>query len=164
MIQIALAFAEIVEAEFIYRVRTEGPCVAQVPLLRTRLEERTETGHGRASSLERGEGIGGRVVLKIVVSGKLLRGVDLVVNANGELVRTLGFLADLGNIAVAQAGSRIGGAIAVVCELGDPLVIDRESGRVEASDRNLLARENVREQGSSRNWGTATACYRLLAG
>ena len=96
MIQIRLAFPEIVEAEFVHSVCAERPGVAEIPLLRAGREKRPKSRNVRAGGLKGGERIGRGIVLEIVVSRELLGAADFVVHADGELVGALVLFADLG--------------------------------------------------------------------
>ena len=64
--------------------------MGNVPLLSARGGEAGKTREVIASALELSEGLGYGLVVEEIVDGKLLRGGELVVHANGELIHVIG--------------------------------------------------------------------------
>src|SRR5580698_10905752 len=101
--------------------------MGEIPLLRASGGEAGKTREIVSRTLETREWLGGGIVVEKVVGGKLLRAIDFVVEASGELIDVFGAAGNRGESAGAEGR--------------DVFVIDRESGRVEAFDRDLRIRE-----------------------
>src|ERR1700683_3836225 len=81
-----LSFAEVIEAEFVHRGGTQRPCVAEIPLLYTGAEERSEPRNVSTGALKTGDWLCAGVVLKIVVGRELLAARNFAIEANRELI------------------------------------------------------------------------------
>ena len=107
MLESQLPFAHVGEASFIDQGVGNGPGVAGIVLLIAGADVGAKARDIRARSLEIVEGLKIRVVGEVVVEAEVLPGVDVMIEADGELV--LGVSADrYGLINAVRADSRAG--------------------------------------------------------
>src|ERR1700735_61179 len=118
--------------------------MAQIPLLDPRPIKSAKTGKQTARLLQLKSRVRNPavIVVKIVVSAELLRRIDFVVKAHGELVATLPLIPGSGNVATGAC------AIGTGRERRYILLIERKCGRIETLNWNLVVWENARERSS----------------
>src|SRR2546423_4898571 len=89
MLKGPLSLTIVVEAELVHRRVVDGPCMADVPLLKSLISNGPEAGHVRARRLELREWGDHVVIIKIVVKAEILLVIDAMVNACRKLIVTL---------------------------------------------------------------------------
>src|SRR4029077_20273149 len=136
MIEIPLRLAKIVKSNLVDRRRADRPGVAQIPLLRARLEDCPETGERSSGSLKNGKRIGPAIVIEIIVGGELLYTGDAVVESDCELIGLLASIWARYELVV--------GRIAQCFEWRHVVLKYAESGRIKTLSRDLTVRENRR--------------------
>src|SRR5215467_10014818 len=90
MLKGSLRLTVVVEAELVDRGIADGPSVGDIPLLKSFVVDRSETGHVRTGSLELGKRRDKVVVVEIVVEAEVLLVVEAVVDSDCELITALG--------------------------------------------------------------------------
>jgi len=83
-----LRLTVVVEAELVHSCVADGPCVADVPLLKSLIDDGPETGHIRSGRLEHREWGDQMIIVEIVIKTEVLLVVKAVVKPYRKLVRT----------------------------------------------------------------------------
>ena len=88
MLESPLRFTIVVEAELVHRCVANAPRVADVPLLRSLIDDGPETGHIRSGRLEHREWGDQVIIVEIVIKTEILLVIKAVVKPYRKLVRT----------------------------------------------------------------------------
>jgi len=131
MLKCPLAFAVVIETEFVHRAASECPCVGNVPLLEALRQNAPEAGDIGARKLEVGERLQRTIIIKIVIDAQVLLVVDPVVDFHCELVAADGLGGDRAD------------QITVAGRAGNKLQQINRRG-VHASEGNQAGREHTR--------------------
>ena len=85
-----LSFAHVGETKFVDQRVADRPSVARIVLLVTRTDVRSESRNVCAGSLEVVKGLKIRVVREVVIEAEILPAIDVVIDADGELILGVG--------------------------------------------------------------------------